>query len=100
MPQPETRLEFREDAMAGWIGRGVSTLLVAALAIMLLGPAAATQHFSSRPVRILVPFPPGGAVDIVARSLADELGKRWGASIVIENRPGAGGVLAGGGAGG
>jgi tripartite-type tricarboxylate transporter receptor subunit TctC len=81
--------------MAGWIGRGVSTLAVAALAFMLLGPAARAQDgFPSRPVRILVPFPPGGAVDIVARSLADELGKRWGASIVVENRPGAGGVIA------
>src|SRR3977135_2845845 len=98
MPQPETRLELREDAMAGWIGRGVSTLLVAALAFMLLGPAARAQTFPSRPVRILVPFPPGGAVDIVARSLADELGKRWGSSILIENRPGTGGGLAPGAA--
>src|ERR1700681_2348985 len=94
MPQPETRLEFREDAMAGWIGRGVSTLVVAALAFMLLGPAARAQNFPSRPVRILVPFTPGGAVHIVARTLADELGRRWGATIVVETRPGAGGVIA------
>jgi tripartite-type tricarboxylate transporter receptor subunit TctC len=41
-----------------------------------------------------VPFPAGGAVDIVTRTLADELGKRWTANIVIENRPGAGGTIA------
>jgi tripartite-type tricarboxylate transporter receptor subunit TctC len=45
-------------------------------------------------VHILVPFPPGGAVDIVARTLADELGKRWPANIIIDNRPGAGGTIA------
>jgi tripartite-type tricarboxylate transporter receptor subunit TctC len=45
-------------------------------------------------VRLLVPFPPGGAVDIVARTLGDELTRRWGQQVVIENRPGAGGIIA------
>jgi tripartite-type tricarboxylate transporter receptor subunit TctC len=54
----------------------------------------AQDAFPSKPVHILVPFPPGGAVDIVARTLADELGKRWSPSIIIENRPGAGGTIA------
>jgi tripartite-type tricarboxylate transporter receptor subunit TctC len=45
-------------------------------------------------VHLLVPFPPGGAVDIVARTVSDELSKRWGQPIVVENRPGAGGTIA------
>jgi tripartite-type tricarboxylate transporter receptor subunit TctC len=45
-------------------------------------------------VHLLVPFPPGGAVDIVARTLSDELSRRWGQPIVVENRPGAGGTIA------
>ena len=56
--------------------------------------AGRTAAYPTKPVRILVPFPAGGAVDIVARTLGDELGKRWGQSVVIENRPGAGGTLA------
>jgi tripartite-type tricarboxylate transporter receptor subunit TctC len=71
-------------------------MAVAVLALMSLGPAAVAQDaYPSRPVHLLVPFPPGGAVDIVARTLGDELSRRWGgASIVVENRPGAGGTIA------
>lgn len=70
--------------------------LLGALAALTLGCAAALAQgkFPSAPVRILVPFPPGGAVDIVARTLGDELGRRWGQSIIIDNRPGAGGTIA------
>src|SRR6185295_10859241 len=70
-------------------------LLAALASLVLAGTAAFAQGtFPSAPVRILVPFPPGGAVDIVARTLGDELGRRWGQSIIIDNRPGAGGVIA------
>jgi tripartite-type tricarboxylate transporter receptor subunit TctC len=67
-----------------------------ALVLATLGPAAAYAQdaYPSRPVHIFVPYPPGGAVDIVARTLGDELSKRWGQTVVIENRPGAGGVIA------
>ncbi len=67
-----------------------------ALAALLLASTAALaqEAFPSKPVRLLVPFPPGGAVDIVARTLSDELSRRWGQSVIIENRPGAGGTIA------
>jgi tripartite-type tricarboxylate transporter receptor subunit TctC len=65
------------------------------LAIAAAAPAArAGDSYPARPVRILVPFPPGGAVDIVARTLADELGQRWPVPVIIDNRPGAGGTIA------
>ncbi|HEY6255877.1 MAG TPA: tripartite tricarboxylate transporter substrate binding protein [Xanthobacteraceae bacterium] len=67
-------------------------------AIVALLPAIATARaqdaFPSRPVHVFVPFAPGGAVDIVARTLGDELSNRWKQAVVIENRPGAGGVVA------
>src|SRR5580704_5865274 len=56
--------------------------------------AAAQGSYPARPVHLLVPFTPGGAVDIVARTLGDELSSRWGHPVVLENRPGAGGVVA------
>jgi tripartite-type tricarboxylate transporter receptor subunit TctC len=64
------------------------------MALLAAGPAPAAEAFPSRPVHVLVPFPAGGAVDIVARTLGDELSRRWGQSVIIENRPGAGGTIA------
>src|SRR3974390_2533036 len=72
----------------------LAILALAVPAFLVLTPAPAQDSFPAKPVHLLVPFPPGGAVDIVARTLADELGKRWPANIVIENRPGAGGTIA------
>ena len=62
--------------------------------VFLAGPARAQETYPSRPVHLFVPFAPGGAVDIVARALGDELSHRWGEAVVVENRPGAGGILA------
>jgi tripartite-type tricarboxylate transporter receptor subunit TctC len=69
-------------------------LVPVAFAPALRAQAPETSSYPTKPVHVLVPFSPGGAVDIVARTLADELGKRWGATVVIDNRPGAGGTIA------
>jgi tripartite-type tricarboxylate transporter receptor subunit TctC len=64
-------------------------------ALLISGTAATAEGtYPSRSVHILVPYPAGGGVDIVARTLGDELSKNWGQPVVIENRPGAGGVVA------
>jgi len=73
-------------------------LLTAFLASLSFGSSAATAAdapagYPARPVTIVVPFAPGGATDIIARLLGEELKKRWGKSIVVENRPGAGGGI-------
>src|SRR5260370_24306378 len=81
--------------MATLIRRCATNIALAALACLALGlPARAQDSFPSKPVHLLGPFPPGGAVDIVARTLADELGQRWPTNIIIDNRPGAGGTIA------
>jgi tripartite-type tricarboxylate transporter receptor subunit TctC len=70
-------------------------VLAVVAASMIAGSTAFAQGtYPAKPVHLLVPFPPGGAVDIVARTLSDELSKRWGQQIVVENRPGAGGTIA------
>jgi len=70
--------------------------MAAALAAIfaLAGTAIAQSPFPSHPVRIFVPYPPGGGVDILARTLGDVVSRQWGQSVVVENRPGAGGVVA------
>ena len=67
-------------------------LAVVAFAVIALTPAQA-QTWPAKAVRIVVPFPPGGTTDIVARSLGVELQRMWQHPVVIENRPGAGGNI-------
>ena len=56
--------------------------------------AANAQGYPTRPVRFLVPNPPGGGTDLVARISAQKVSERWGAHLVVDNRPGAGGIIA------
>ncbi len=67
-------------------------LAAAALALAVVNPAY-SQTWPAKPVRIIVPFPPGGTTDIVARSIGVELQRMWQQPVVIENRPGAGGNI-------
>jgi tripartite-type tricarboxylate transporter receptor subunit TctC len=64
-----------------------------ALAAFAFTGAAAAQDYPTKPIRIVVGFPPGGGVDIVARQIGAEMQKTLGQPIVIENRPGAGGSI-------
>jgi tripartite-type tricarboxylate transporter receptor subunit TctC len=69
--------------------------LGAIVAILMLGCAwnAGAQTYPSKPIRIIVPFPPGGTTDILARAVGNQLTKAWGQPVPIENRGGAGGNI-------
>jgi tripartite-type tricarboxylate transporter receptor subunit TctC len=68
--------------------------LLAASALLPLPAFAQSGWRATRPVRVIVPFPPGGATDMLARLVATGLGESLGQSLVVENRPGANGVVA------
>jgi tripartite-type tricarboxylate transporter receptor subunit TctC len=69
-----------------------ATFVLAVTALLAWGSAAA-QTYPDRAVRVVVPFPPGGGTDIIARMLLQKLGERLAASFVIDNRAGAGGTI-------
>jgi tripartite-type tricarboxylate transporter receptor subunit TctC len=71
-----------------------SFVRVALLAILCFHGLAWPQAFPTRTVRIVIPFPPGGTSDILARTLAQKLTEEWGQQVIAENRPGAAGNLA------
>ncbi len=75
------------------LGRRLAALAVAAFAMPMLAPAALAQSFPERPVRLVVPFPPGGSSDIVARVMAEAASQTLGQPVVVENIPGAGGNI-------
>ena len=64
-----------------------------ALLIAAMSPVPAQDNFPTKPVKIIVPFAPGGATDITARVIGEKLQAKWSQSVVIENRPGAGGNI-------
>lgn len=82
------------------VGLASGALILAAMAALVLGGAnvraqeADAAPFPSRMVRILVPFSPGGTTDLVARKLANILQSEWKQPVIIENRPGAGTIIA------
>ena len=59
----------------------------------LLSASVFAQAYPSKPIRYIVPFPPGGSSDLIARAIAPKMSERLGQPIVVENRPGAGGML-------
>lgn len=67
--------------------------LLAATAMILAASAHAQTAYPDRPIKIIVPYPPGGITDIVGRSVADRMGRALGQTVIVENKAGAGGSI-------
>src|SRR3954453_14176416 len=84
-------------------GKGMASLLARAVVVAcalvsggVVVPArtpAQAQEYPNRPIRIVAPFPAGGAADILARAIGQKFTEAWGQPAVVDNRPGAGGTI-------
>ncbi|WP_232081306.1 MULTISPECIES: tripartite tricarboxylate transporter substrate binding protein [unclassified Variovorax] len=72
------------------------SLVAAGLAALLVFPAAAQEPYPSQPLKLIVPYPAGGATDVIARTIGQKLQEAWGQPTLVENRPGAGGTIGNG----
>ncbi len=76
---------------------GLSALAISlgVTGLLMTAPGAMAQSFPNKPIRLVCPFPPGGAVDIASRAIAQELSKNLGQPVTVDNKPGAGGNIGG-----
>jgi len=73
--------------------RRACALLLAGVASLCLAPAAMAGDYPSKPITIIVPFPPGGTTDVLARTIGQKLNEAWGQPVIVDNRPGAGATI-------
>jgi tripartite-type tricarboxylate transporter receptor subunit TctC len=90
---PQTHLPIPARAAPRLALASLAAVLMAVAILPQAAKAAPADNWPNRSIRLVVPFPPAGATDILARAVANDLQKTWGQSVVVENRPGAGGNL-------
>jgi tripartite-type tricarboxylate transporter receptor subunit TctC len=74
--------------------RSLLVIIAAAVSAAAAAQAPSADGFPSKPIRIVVPFTPGSATDIIARFVTPKMAERWGRPVVVDNRPSAGGIIA------
>lgn len=92
MTTSQTRISNRRTSLT-WLSGLAFSMCMAGM--VLTAPAALAQSFPNKPIRLVCPFTPGGAVDIASRAIAQELSKSLGQPVTVDNKPGAGGNIGG-----
>src|SRR5215211_1909483 len=82
-----------QGGMSGMMTRTIATIAALLAATLACGSGALAQTYPSRPITMIVPFPPGGATDAIARILNERLRQAFGQPVIIENIGGAGGSI-------
>ncbi|HWE78759.1 MAG TPA: tripartite tricarboxylate transporter substrate-binding protein [Pseudolabrys sp.] len=86
-------MTFRVSTTSKW-ARALAGIAAAALLSVTLTPSPAQAKWPEKPVKLVLPFGPGGVADVTARILADRLSKKFGQQVIVENMPGPGGINA------
>ena len=73
--------------------RHITSIALAGVCALAAAPAALAQEFPQRPLRMIVPWAPAGAADILARTLSQKMSENWSQQVVVDNRPGANGII-------
>jgi tripartite-type tricarboxylate transporter receptor subunit TctC len=73
---------------------GIAVLMVSGTILNTAAAAQAAVRYPDRPIRLIVPYPPGGTADVMARIVGVKLAEKWNRSVVVDNRGGAGGNIA------
>ena len=68
-------------------------ILLFVSSLLAAGPCFGADAYPSKPIRWIVPFPPGGGTDVISRTLAQKLTEAWGQQVIADNRPGSGGTI-------
>ena len=90
----QSKMNIKRRQLAAWgLGTGLASLLSLTSLVFATPANAQTGMYPTKPIRLVVPFPAGGATDIFARTLSQKLAEKIGAAVVVENKPGAGGTL-------
>jgi tripartite-type tricarboxylate transporter receptor subunit TctC len=88
-----TENQRRSNTMAPKTQNRYLALLLSCALLGAYGMSAAAEQYPTKPIRLIVPFPPGGTTDTVARLMAQKIGEALGQQVVVDNRPGAGGTI-------
>ena len=88
------KLEWISVRKEGAMSYGKFTLGLACAGLVALATHATAQSFPDRPLRLIVPYPPGGNTDILARAVGQRLTESWGKPVIVDNRGGGNGVIA------
>ena len=92
MTTPQTQLSHRRRSLT-WLSGLAFSMCTAGM--LVTAPSAMAQSYPNKPIRLICPFTPGGAVDIASRAIAQELSKSLGQPVTVDNKPGAGGNIGG-----